>query len=265
MKKLTILTTVLLLACLLLSCSSNENDNLQKQKELRKGYKELKIYAYFDELGELNKDNELLYEQYEFDDDGNIVLELKHDRKTGEFFETSYKYNEANLFTEINRLDVDGKVVYSETREYHEGDTIIAKRVYYIHDDRYYYLISADKHEHIYDDKGNEIAYYCYDKSDYQTVTEYAMTENIYDDKNELTQTITIIHSGELDPNKKAVFGKPDTIITKYENGFGFKTDKDGELTYIGSQDWLYGKTYDEEQLFPSPSDLTKYKYNKDG
>jgi uncharacterized protein YcfL len=254
MGKVIISITSILFCLLLVSCSSDENENLKKQRELRKGYTEINVYGYTYKLGELDKSIEIPIAHYKLDKDGNIKVELTMDTK-GNFFTTGYEYNKTNMITNIYRLTVDGHLEYSETREYHEGDTIIAKRTYYKYDSPE--LLSTDKHERIYDDKGNEISYYCYHWYDHKGIREQSITENIYDNNGELTQSITIEQSGQYDmDNKVTKFDEPDTIITYY---------KDKIIAY--TQDWEYGKIYDESKLYYSPtvSDKIKCEYNKDG
>ena len=159
MKKLNVSISIIvafLLGLLLISCSSDDGENLKKQKELRKGYKKMNLYAYDKDADEISKIIQIPTESYEFDENGNITYAIQIDRKSGKSFMTGYKYNNANLFKSIVRLNVDGEVEYTELREYQEGDTIMAKKIFYVCETPGK-IETADRYEFIYDNKGEII------------------------------------------------------------------------------------------------------------
>ena len=268
MKKVIISITSILFSLLLVSCSSNENENLKRQKELRKGYTKMVVYAFSYRFGELVKPGTQL-EAYGFYEDGNISAEVKKDEKTDEVYTIFYEYNKANMFTEIQQMDIYPK--YRERLEYYEGDTILAKRygetfnkiTSSFMDD----ILTVYDHKCEYDDKGNEIYYENHDRTD-KYYWEQSTTENIYNDKGELIQTTKIQKSFDniiFGNIKDVVKYRTDTIITKYENGTGYIIKKDGNKEPSRAREWDHGIKYDETKLFPPASDLVKYTYNKDG
>ena len=267
MKKVIISITSILFSLLLVSCSEPKDIDIEKQKELRKAYNEMRIYAYTYKLGELDKDSEMLYEQYKLDD-GNIVLELQRDSKTAKFFGTAYKYNKANRFVKIVRLDADDRVMYEEDREFYKGDTIIAKKTCSIYEGKYYLQNTPYKHVYTYDNKGNEVTYVNYYER-YPDIYDgiISTTENIYNDEGELTQSTKIEKTRLMSMNPlKAVYGEPDTTVTYYKYGVAFVLDENGEQKYVKREDLPYGETFDESKLYTSTiAGTVKYVYNDNG
>jgi YD repeat-containing protein len=246
MKKFTVLITSLILTLLLVSCSSEDNTN-KTERELRKGLTEAKIYVYLYKFGEIDKENKFLDKHYIYDKDGNISTKSQYD-KIGKFTKNIYKYNQAYMVIESVEYNKDGTKGGYESIKYHNGDTIKAERISELYDeDGYVY-----KYEYKYDDKGNEIYYAKYTKFgdlDWETIT-----ENMYNEKNQLVQKIEISKSYERG-NLKYTY-KPESTSYIDENGNIISKEDKSDKKYNEK-----GQLIEEKQV----GNIHKYKYNKKG
>jgi uncharacterized protein YcfL len=134
MKKLIVLVITILLSLMLVSCSSNKDTNTNKsERELRKGYKEAKIYIYDYEFGEIDyKSKELRYNDT-YDEQGNIITR-KEFWGDDDYTKIVYKYNDKGLLIENNVFTVnkneDEKLELTTKYKYNDNGLVIEKTDY---------------------------------------------------------------------------------------------------------------------------------------
>jgi YD repeat-containing protein len=231
MKKLIIL--FILLTYLLVSCSSQEvpksNEDIEREK--RKGYSELKVYACKYKSGKIDKDSKELVKEDTYDNEGNVLTRtFKSEFFYGEYSFNNYKYNSVNLPIKITEHYSNGEKFRHQIIKYNKNNIVVEKIIEHVENELPY-----DKRIYKYDNNGNEISYLYFDKD---KLMEESTTINKYSTKNKLIQTTkvytSIIHTD----------GKIDTIIITYEY------DKNGNI--INEKD-------------RKGNIITNYKYNNKG
>jgi len=195
MKQITVLLTSLILALLLISCSS-DGDNIagKSQRELSIGLTEGKVYLCAYEDGEPT--GKFLSEIHTYDKDGNVATTSECDEEGNPVSKTVNKYNQAYMIIESILYDMNGNQEYTETMKYYPGDTIMAERIMERFDEKSNSIKVVEK----YDDKGNTILMSSYSKG----ILEYEwIIENTYNDKNQLIRTSKVVknatHTSEPD------------------------------------------------------------------
>jgi hypothetical protein len=252
MKKVIVLVTTILFSLLLVSCS--QDDTNKSERELRKGYKEAKVYAYFYKFGEIDKESKFLHKHITYDKEGNVATESEtQDPKKG-YTKKVYKYNQANMPIEIVKYDSDGQRTWIESMKYHPGDTIIAEKVEQSgkYDDK-------SKFEYKYDERGNEI-YLLWHTIERNYTERHRIIEKTYNDKNQLVQKI--YRRDKTNLRGEMVYGKPDTTIYIDEHGNIIVDDEKSEKKYNDKGQLIETTNkYMEDKIL----NILKYKYNSRG
>ena len=262
MKKF-ILATILLLSCVLTSCSQEDYTN-KSERERREGYKELKVYVTsfkHDGVEMINEENKILFKYCTYDERGNILTESELAGKRGEdkYTKKVYKYNQANMLLEKISYNADGERTWIESMKYH-NDTMLAEKVSRSGEGK-------SKLEYRYDEKGNQI--YSerwipkFSKESMEFYDLQRIRENIYDYENQLVKNITI--RNQINSKGKVINEENDTTISKYENTIHSIKSSDSDDDDLGNGE---NKKYNDKGLLVEEEKkgaIHKYKYNNKG
>ena len=257
MKKI-VLATILLLSCLSISCSQEDYTN-KSERELRKGYKEAKVYAYLYKFGKIDKSNKVLIQHFTYDGNGNISTILTRESEPtepDEYTKEVYKYNQVNMPIQIINYDGNGQRTSITSMKYYPGDTIIAEKIYngknsiseYKYNEKGTIIYEThnndfSRSEDRYDDKGNQTYRIFVVNNLDNGFTSETFTENVYNEKNELVQKTETNVISNYRGEKKT------TNLTTY-------TDEHGDI--IASDD----KKYNEKgQLVEETTKYSTLKY----